>query len=68
MTQETYAKYFKAYPKDKRSVAQLTSSNSLCGDRFKLEINSKNSIVRIKNKFGYSVADLSEENSKLVKL
>lgn len=66
--QKNNAKYIKAYPKNKKQAAQLTSSNSLCGDRFILKINSKNSIVKIQNKFNYSIAELDEENSKLVKL
>ena len=68
MTQETYAKYFQAYPKDKRSAAQLTSSNSLVGDSFSLKPNSKKTEISIINKFGYKAASLNAEDSKQVQL
>lgn len=68
MRQENFAKYILANPKNKKQAAQLTSSNSLCGDLFKLKINSKSKVVKIKNKFDYDVAELSEEKSKLIKL
>lgn len=68
MRQENFAKYILANPKNKKQAAQLTSSNSLCGDRFKLKINSKSKVVKIINKFDYTVAELSEEDSKLIKL
>lgn len=66
--QKNNAIYTIANPKDKRQAAQLTSSNSLCGNRFSLKVNSKSPVVTIKNKFDYAVAELSEEDSKLIKL
>ena len=68
MTQETYAKYFQAYPTEKRSAAQLTSSNSLVGASFSLKPNSKKTEISIINKFGYKTASLNAEDSKQVQL
>ena len=66
--QKNNAIYAIANPKNKRQAAQLTSSNSLCGNRFSLKVDSKSKIVKINNKFNYAVAELSEEDSKLIKL
>ena len=66
--QKNNAIYAIANPKDKRQAAQLTSSNSLCGNRFYLKVDSKSKIVKVNNKFNYAVAELSEEDSKLIKL
>ena len=68
MTQETYAKYFQAYPKDKRSAAQLTSSNSIVGSIFTLKSNSNKTEISVYNKFGYKAATLNAEDSKQVQL
>lgn len=68
MVQKNNAIYIIATPKDKRQAAQLTGSNSLCGDKFNLSIDSRKSVVSIQNKFNHYVAELNEENSKQIKL
>lgn len=68
MKQKNNAIYTIATPKDKGQAAQLTGSNSICGNRFTLKVDSKNPVVTIKNKFDYAVAELSKEDSKIIKL
>ena len=63
-----YSKYFKSFPATKKQSAQLTSSNSLVGNKFTLLIDKKKSNIKLQNKFGYSVAELNEDDSKLAKL
>ena len=68
MYQVNYEKYIKVEPGSKKQSAQLTSSNSIVGDLFKLKIDSKSPAVAILNKFNYAVVKISEEDSKIIKL
>lgn len=64
MRQVNFAKYIKVDPRSKKQSAQLTSSNSLVGNIFSLKPDSKNSSVKIFNKFNYVVAEINDKDAK----
>lgn len=66
MKQENLALYIDADPQNKKQAAQLTSSNSIVGDFFKLKIDTKEQKVILLNKFDYEVAEIPKEFSKKI--
>ena len=64
MRQENFCKYLIVNPSSKKQSAQLTSSNSLVGNLFKLKVDSKANKVKAFNKFNYCVAEISGEDAK----
>lgn len=66
MEHENFAKYLPAFPVSKKQAAQLTSSNSICGDKFSLKIDTKKQQIKIYNKFNFCVAEIKGENAKQI--
>lgn len=57
----SFCKYIKAFPQNKDQIIQLTSSNSIVGDEFQIDINTKNKSCIIKNRFNHDVAKLDDD-------
>lgn len=66
MTQENMAKYYQVKPASKKQSAQLTSPNSIVGNKFALKIDPSKQQVTIKNKFDYAVAKLNDDDAKQI--